>query len=199
MPFPTGLRPLPARAGADDCPAAPTLHGNFARLAAAHPTRTAIASDLQPATYRELDAAGNRLAHAVIGRGGRPGDRVAILMGHDAPLIGAALGVLKAGRNAVVLAAGDPPARLRELMADAGTALVVTDSANKILAGDICGSAAVLDFGTASGAGPAHDPGVSVGADDMAFLIYKGYGLTYTLGWSFWIRIVGQMVSTPRS
>jgi len=43
------------------------------------------------------------MAHAILARGGSPGDRVAILMEHDAPAVAAVVAVMKAGRIVVVL------------------------------------------------------------------------------------------------
>jgi amino acid adenylation domain-containing protein len=160
-------------AGAESQGGGQTLHERFARTAAGRPEQIALASDLWQPTYRELDAASNRLAHAVIGGGGATGDRTAILMRHDTPLIGAALGVLKAGRIAVVLNAEDPPARLRDVLADAEATLIVSDAANRALAIEISGSGvATIDFEAASGAGPSHNPNIAVEPDHTAFLIY---------------------------
>jgi acyl-CoA synthetase (AMP-forming)/AMP-acid ligase II len=68
------------------------------------------------ATYRELNETANRLAHMLLRRGGATGDRAAILMQHDGPMIAAIIGVLKAGRIAAIFNPADPAARLRELV-----------------------------------------------------------------------------------
>ena len=150
-----------------------TLHARFAEVAAACRARTALVSDLWSPTYEELEVTSNRMAHAVAARGGAPGDRVAVLMRHDTPLIGAALGVLKAGRIAVVLNVDDPPARLRELLADAEPTLIVCDAPNAALARAVCGTGVVIvEFDTASRVGSTHDPHIAVGPDHIAFLIY---------------------------
>ena len=76
-----------------------SLVAAFERAAATFPSRIALGSDVWEPTYRELNETANRLAHRLIACGGASGDRVAILMSHDAPLVAAVLGVLKAGSD----------------------------------------------------------------------------------------------------
>ena len=75
------------------------------------------------ATYRELNETANRLAHRLVACGVASGDRAAILMSHDAPMVAAVLGVLKAGSIVVALDPGDPLSRLKMLVEDAEPAL----------------------------------------------------------------------------
>src|SRR5437879_3848427 len=80
-----------------------SLPARFARVAQAHGCRTALVSDVWQLSYRELNETANRWGLELLNRGGALGDRVAILMRHDAPLIAAMLCVLKVGRIVVVL------------------------------------------------------------------------------------------------
>jgi non-ribosomal peptide synthetase component F len=59
----------------------------FERAAQAHRLRTAIGSGDWRPSYQELDETANHLAHALVQHGGEAGDRVAVLMQHDAPII----------------------------------------------------------------------------------------------------------------
>ncbi len=144
----------------------------FEQVVAAHSARTAIgAGEWQP-TYAELDTATNRLANVLISGGGTAGDRVALLMQHDAPLIAAMLAVLKAGRAAVILNPTDPPARLKVILEDAEPAVILTDESNRKLAGQIAESShRVIRFKEHS-SGPAHKPGVRIEPGSLAFLLY---------------------------
>ena len=83
------------------------------------------------------DAAANSSSTPCFPHGGGPGDRVALLMRQDAPLIAAALAVLKTGRVVVVLNPTDPHERLKKVLADSAPHLIVTDSANQNLAGQL--------------------------------------------------------------
>jgi amino acid adenylation domain-containing protein len=95
-------------------------------------------------------------------------------MRHDTPVLAAMLAVLKAGRTVVALNATDPPARLAQVLDDAGAGLVLTDAAHRACAEEAAGPGrAVLcadDPAASRGGAPA--PAVAVGPDDMAFLIY---------------------------
>ena len=86
-----------------------SLVAAFERVAATVPSRIALGSNVWEPTYRELNETANRLAHRLIARGVASGDRVAILMSHDAPAIAAVLGALKAGAIVMACDPGDPP------------------------------------------------------------------------------------------
>lgn len=148
-----------------------SLPDAFARVAAARGGRRAVASAAWQATYAELDTAANRLAHAMLGDGVAPGDRVAILMQHDTPLIAAMLAVLKAGAVVVVLNPGHPDARLRQTTDDAAAALLLVDAANRARAGAV-GGCAHLCFEDRWRAGPSHDPGLRIAPEALAVLTY---------------------------
>jgi len=56
-----------------------SIPARIEQIAATHPTRIALDSGTWRAAYAELNAAANRLAHALIASGGKAGDRVAIV------------------------------------------------------------------------------------------------------------------------
>ncbi|MFZ0148627.1 MAG: AMP-binding protein [Xanthobacteraceae bacterium] len=145
----------------------------FEQAALLHHVRPALgASHWQP-TYGELDAAANRLAHALLRRSGKLEDRVAILMQHDTPAIAALLAVLKAGKIAAALNPTNPSARLRQLMDDTEPAHIITDIDHLDLASEIAGPAcAVILFEDESGQGPDHNPSLVIGTDQTACLVY---------------------------
>lgn len=150
-----------------------TLIAAFERAAAAFPTHVALVSATWQPSYRELNATANRLAHRLIAGGGAPEDRVAILMEHDTPAIGAYLGSLKAGRIAVVFETGDPTPRLRMLMEDAEPSVIITDAQNRALAGDIAGAGCkVVTFEAETVAGPTHNPSIAISPRQTASLVY---------------------------
>src|SRR5262245_49317016 len=146
----------------------------FERWAAWQPNRPALAPGARQLTYGALNIAANRLAHRVLSLGGAQGDRVALLLRHDTPLIAAALAVLKAGRTVVVLNPTDPPVRLGQVLEHADSGVIVTDVANRRLAAQVAsGIRRVVCFEEhAAGAGPTHNPEVPVAPEDTAFLVY---------------------------
>ena len=123
--------------------------------------------------YEELNATANRLAHAILARGGAAGDRVAILMQHDAPAIAAVVAVMKAGRIVVVLNPTHPPVRLHELIADFEPTLIMTDASLRDLAASISGPhCAVICFEDQIGQGPDHNPTIAAPPEPVAALGY---------------------------
>src|SRR5215831_4421082 len=83
------------------------------------PDRIALVCGEQHLTYREVDIAANRLAHALCQRGLQQSDRVAILLENSAEAVISIFGVLKAGGTVVVIHPGTKRERLTKLLTDA--------------------------------------------------------------------------------
>ena len=149
-----------------------TIPARFREMVRLHPLRTALGGSAWQPTYTELDSAANRLARAMISRTGKPGDRVALLMRHDAPLSAAALAVLKAGRIVVVLNPSDPPTRLKQIWEDADPSLMVADFTNETLARQIARENHEVVCFEKEISGPALDADVAIAPADIAWLIY---------------------------
>ena len=150
-----------------------TLGTCFERAATIHRQRTAIISDNWQPTYAELNETVNRLAHAILAHCGAPGDRVAILMEHDAPAVATVVAVLKAGLVVVALNRTHPAEYLRQIIEDSEAGVIVTDSANRSLASTIAGpTRTVVSFEEASTGDPHHNPTVTISSDQIALLGY---------------------------
>jgi amino acid adenylation domain-containing protein len=145
----------------------------FEEQALRSPSKIAIDGTSWRPSFAELDAAANRLAHSVLERGGEDTGRVALLLRHDAPLLAAVLGTLKAGKTAVALNPSDPPARLDRIRSDTEPQLVLTDSRHRDLAlragfaAEHVATVAERPDGSSESA-----PGVPAGPDEVAFVIY---------------------------
>jgi amino acid adenylation domain-containing protein len=161
------------RAAAEELPDADvSLAAEFERCVALHRFRTALHSDLWQPSYDELNATANRLAHALLVRSA-PGDRIAILMAHDAPEIAAAVAAFKAGCIVVALNPTFPRARLRQIVEHSEPAAIITDAANRELAADIAGPRCrVVGFEEASVEGPLHNPAIAISPNQTAVLGY---------------------------
>jgi amino acid adenylation domain-containing protein len=150
-----------------------SLPACFERVAVTHHRRTALVSDGRQWTYAELNAVANHLAHTFVSHGGAPGDRIAILMQHDAPSVAAAVAVLKASRIVVALNPTHPLLRLRELIEDSEPFLIVTDASLRNVAQEIAGlRCAVVDFEEHSAQGPDHNLSIVVPPEQVAKLVY---------------------------
>ncbi len=150
----------------------------FAEQALRRPAHTAIDGTAWRPTYGELDAAANRLAHALLERGAGPRARVALLQAHDTPLVASALAVLKTGATLVILNASDPPARLERLRLDTAPTLILTDERHRpqaLRAG--FAPEAIVDAGHVRDCSPCPSPsgddlaGPAVDPDALALLL----------------------------
>ena len=145
----------------------------FERVATTFPSRIALSSKAWEPTYRELNETANRLARRMIARGFGLRDRAAILMSHDAPMVAAILGILKAGQVVVALDPGDPVARLKMLVEDAEPSIIVTDVQNETLAAEFaCPGCQILNFELENAIGPVANPAIEIPPEQPAFLTY---------------------------
>jgi len=101
----------------------------FADQVEARPDAVAVEAADRKLSYAELDCHADRLAGRLRGRGVRPDTLVAISLPRGPELIVALLAVLKAGAGYLPLDPGYPTARLRYLLADSSSALLLTDTA----------------------------------------------------------------------
>ena len=111
-----------------------TIHQRFDHWVNLQPSKLAICASRWEPTYSELKQRADGLAASIRSHRGGVGDRVCLLMAHDAPLVATMLAVLKAGRIVVVLNRSDPPARLEQVLDDAEPSLIITDSPNREVA-----------------------------------------------------------------
>ncbi|MEU3781173.1 amino acid adenylation domain-containing protein [Streptomyces sp900129855] len=118
-------RTVPGAGGGADAPA------HVIRLIGEHVARTpeavAVSCGARCWTYAQLDAAANRIAHALIEAGVRTGTAIGIAMDRSPETLATVLGVGKAGATCVPLDAGYPRARLAAMIAQAEPLWIVTN------------------------------------------------------------------------
>jgi non-ribosomal peptide synthetase component F len=98
----------------------------FEKIVGRFPDRLAVKMRNRTLTYRELNHAANRVAHAILAQRGETQEPIALLMEHDVPLIAAIVGVVKAGKICVVLDPSFPKARNAFLIEDSQARLLIT-------------------------------------------------------------------------
>ncbi|EPH43218.1 putative Linear gramicidin synthase subunit C [Streptomyces aurantiacus JA 4570] len=101
----------------------------FAAWVRRKPDAEALVCRDRSLSYAELDGRANRLAHALIARGVRPQDPVAVLLGRDVEMTVALFGVAKAGAVYVPLDPSYPRERLAYMLDDIAPAAAVTTGA----------------------------------------------------------------------
>ncbi|MER7516474.1 amino acid adenylation domain-containing protein [Streptomyces sp. NPDC126499] len=112
----------PARLDPGHC-----LHHLFERAADTHGDRPAVSDPDGTLGYAELDRRANRLAHALLARGVRPGDRVGLLLERTTAVPVAVLAVLKTGAAYVPVDLAAPADRAALVFGDTAVSLVLTD------------------------------------------------------------------------
>ena len=99
--------------------------------------RTAISAPAGKWTYTELDRRSKSMATKVLKQIGENSEPVALLMEHDAPLIAAILGVLKANKIYLVLDPSYPAQQLTATLACSGARLLLADAQNLPMANSL--------------------------------------------------------------
>ncbi|WIM94466.1 amino acid adenylation domain-containing protein [Actinoplanes oblitus] len=150
----------------------------FGRRVAAAPERVAV-TDAAGAelTYAELDQASNRLAAHLTARGVRRGDRVGVAMDRSADLLVVFLAIWKAGAAYVPVDIAYPVERIALIFADSGvSAVVCTEATGEGLPPATADRITVVLDEPATRAAvdgaEATAPGLRLGADDLAYVMY---------------------------
>jgi amino acid adenylation domain-containing protein len=150
-----------------------SIPARFEYQAHRHPDRVAIQTRSQRLTYRELNASANRIARAVYSARGAPSEPVALLIGDDATMIAALLGVLKTGNIFVLLDPSQPDARTAQVLQDSGAGLVVTDSGLTSRARALTKKGVdLLDINMIDPSQPNDDLGLPLAGDTHAIIVY---------------------------
>ena len=115
-------------------PSPASIPGRFAQVASQHAKRVAVSTPDTQWTYEELDQRSEVVARQILDRVGAASEPIALLMQHEAPLVAAILGVLKAGKIYLALDPTEPAARLAAKVRDAQAPLLLTDKPSAALA-----------------------------------------------------------------
>ncbi|MEP7242771.1 MAG: AMP-binding protein [Gammaproteobacteria bacterium] len=145
----------------------------FEKQVAQHGDRLALKTSRTQLTYAELNALANRQAHALLARNMTLNEPVALLLDHGAAYITALLGLLKIGACFVPLDRANPPARIAQMLQDAGAKCLVTQGAHLALAKSAAGdSCEVLDLDSPWPGTSDQNPEISVSPDALAYVLY---------------------------
>ncbi|WP_139797934.1 non-ribosomal peptide synthase/polyketide synthase, partial [Mycobacterium noviomagense] len=98
----------------------------FAAQVARTPEAVAVSCQGRSMTYAELEAAANRVAHALCARGADPGQSVALMFSRSAEAIVAILAVLKSGAAYLPIDPALPVERIGFMLADAAPVIAIT-------------------------------------------------------------------------
>ena len=111
-----------------------SIPARFEQIVNLHRDRIAVKTTNYQWTYAELNTKANEIAQAILRSRGSAEGRIGLLFEHDAPMIAAILGVLKAGKTYVPLDPAYPPERLSYILEDSQATAITTNSSNVALA-----------------------------------------------------------------
>lgn len=166
-----------------------------------HRGRTALIFGDNCLTYDEVEASGNRLAHALVSLGLQVGERVAVLLNNSPEAIESVFAVEKAGLVYVALNARHTLAEQIAILDDAGASLLVVGPEFREIGLGVLGrvdslrhvmgldwqAPQVLDYRQVLASMPANAPNIQVCADALLRIAYtsgttgKPKGVTYTV------------------
>src|SRR5215210_6225001 len=105
----------------------------FEQQVSRYPERLAVKTRDHQLSYAALNKDANRVARALLAQRGEGAESIALLLEHDAPMIAAILGVLKAGKVYVPLDPSFPYARNAHTLEDSQSGLIITNNENRSL------------------------------------------------------------------
>ncbi|QQP97292.1 non-ribosomal peptide synthetase [Lysobacter enzymogenes] len=148
------------------------MHALVERQAQRTPDAVALRFGDSALSYAELNARANRLSHALIERGVRPGALVGVCLPRSPALVVSLLAILKAGAAYVPMDPDYPAERLRYIAADAQLAWVLGSPETRGCLDGI--DAQMLDVSEPAAfvAHSAADPGLDLDPAGLAYLIY---------------------------
>ena len=150
-----------------------SLVDRFERQVARVPHRVAVGDATRTLTYAELDREANRIARALLAVRPEHAETVGLLLGHEAAMIAAIWGVLKAGKIYVPLDPALPAERIAHLLDDAQARTIVTD-AGRAPRLDSLGPelSEIVNIDALATDAPAPAPAVPIPADALCYLLY---------------------------
>ncbi len=149
------------------------LHSKFEQCVAQHPSHCALLWENGSFSYEELNRHSNRLAHALREQGIGPDCGVGVCAERSPEMVIALLGILKAGGAYVPLEPTYPPARLRDMIEDAGLKVVLAQERFTELVSGCGASVLTLDNAQERWTNlPDDNPDIPLSGSNTAYVIY---------------------------
>ena len=150
-----------------------SIPDRFEQMVRRYPERIAVKTKNYTLTYAELNRMANRVARAILARRGEGGEPIALLLEHDAPMVAAILGTLKAGKIFVPLDPSYPQAGLNYLFEDSQAALIVTDNKNLLVAEGLARSVRqLINIDELDSSLSDENIGLPLSPDTLAYILY---------------------------
>src|SRR5215211_7926366 len=145
----------------------------FEQQVSRYPDRLAVKTRSHQLSYAALNKVANRVARALLAQRGEGAESIALLLEHDASMVAAILGVLKAGKVYVPLDPYFPYARNSYILEDSQAVLIVTNNENRSLAESLSENRhALINIDEIGATLSDENVNLSISADDLANIIY---------------------------
>jgi len=150
-----------------------SVPSRFEKIVAKYPDRVAVKTRNHQLIYDELNSTANRVARSILDEGGEKQGQIALLLEHDAPMIAAILGVLKAGKIYVPLDPLHPLSRTTYILQDSQADLMVTNNKNLALAKRLVQDAIpLINIDNLPTSLVTKNLGLLVSSDALAYILY---------------------------
>ena len=164
-----------------------SIPSRFEQIVREHPDRIAVKTKNYELTYEQLNKLANRVARTVLAHSGKGQGQVALLLEHDAPVVAAMIGVLKAGKIYVPLDASYPRERLDYMLEDSEASLLLTDQVNRSMADALSQNVPLIDIEGLGSTLPDENLALRRSPESLAFILYtsgstgapKGFSQTH--------------------
>ena len=151
------------------------------------PDATAVGYEEQQLSYAELNRRANGLAHYLRQRGVGPEQIVGLLLERSTEMVVAILGVLKAGGAYLPLDPAYPEERLRYMLDDSGTGLLLTQRNLISQLGEVSAAVLCIEESDEWAGESEENPVATVEPENLAYVIYtsgstgkpKGVGINH--------------------
>jgi amino acid adenylation domain-containing protein len=149
-----------------------SCHAEFEMRAMSTPNAVAVAIGSTRLSYADLNRSANRLARRLRDLGAKRGKRVGICLERSPEMVIAMLAVLKSGAAYVPLDPTYPQARLRTMLEDADSVVLVTTERISAELPPHAARPLYIDQEPAEAGAADDNLGLPVGAADIAYVIY---------------------------
>jgi amino acid adenylation domain-containing protein len=145
----------------------------FEQQVSRYPDRLAVKTKNHRLSYAALNKVANRVARALLAQRSEGAESIALLLEHDAPMIAAILGVLKAGKVYVPLDPSFPYARNAYILEDSQAGLIITNNENRSLAESLSENRhSLINIDETGATFSDENIDLPISADNLANIIY---------------------------
>ena len=154
-------------------PSPQSIPQRFEEIVARQPDRMAVKFEKHSLSYRELNEASNRIAHTLLAIDHPDRAPIALLFGRGINIIVALIGAVKAGKQVYALDAQAPEERIKQILDDQGSFLIVTDDQFSAPAQRIAGNRrTVFNIHEIDASAVSTNPGVPISPKDAGSIIF---------------------------